>query len=381
MSKSDSKYGVKTRFFLDPTLSPIIAAFLTVVIFFWFLPLFSPWAVAYIAGDMPGGAAWNAQKEVVLYEQKEKYQVFALGGSQFLQGFPYRDDVITEYKKKYGEQIDFLEVGFSLQSISQSLLLLSQLPIDSNTLIFIHISPNRLNDNAVNGCNDSPLSLIYNEKYSNVVNSKYDLNCYFSKFRASISLFTDIAYKWIRAFVKGKDTPYRFDKFYTENEFLQNPNKFVKQFVRDRILQSELEGPTDNNNLTKNGGQKEFYKLVKDYVNSLGGTVVLLEMPFNENFLESNSAYAPGNHLDDMVVYNWLVDNNLNGGLFKLSKDYYEEVELLEIPMISMRNPMFYGQDFYDSMHMTHNGRKKFIPKFINILHDEIDKIKTGGSR
>jgi hypothetical protein len=365
-------------------LLPIISAFLTVIIIFWFLPLFSPWVIAYIAGDEPGGEEWNAQKEVLLYEQKEKYQVFALGGSQFLQGFPYRNDITTKYKEKYGEQIDFLEVGFSLQSISDSLLLLSQLPIDSNTLVLIHISPGRLSSNIVNGCNDSKLSLIYNDKYSNIVNSEYNFNCYLGKYRASISLATDVAYRWIRALIKGSDIHSEFDKFRTENIFLQDPKQFVKQFVEDMIFQSELEVLTGNNNFTKNAGHKifiqEFYKLVKDYVEGFGGTIVLLEMPFNEKFLENNPVYSPENYLDDMAVHDWLVNNTINGNshaLSKLSKGYYKEVESLGIPMVSMRSPIFYGQDFYDSMHMTHNGREKFIPKFINILHDEINKIKN----
>jgi hypothetical protein len=384
MSKLDLKYSTKIRYYLNPILSPIVFAFLTVIIFFWFVPLFAPWVVAYSVGDRPGGDVWHGQKEVLLYNQKEKYQVFALGGSQLLQGFPYSNDVIDEYKKIYGEQIDFLEIGFSGQSMSESFLLLSKLPINTNTLIFLHVSPGRISDNSVDECADSRLPLLYNEKYSSIVNTTYDFKCHLRKSRASVSLLSDIVYGQIRAFFKGDSTLSVFNKFYAENRFFQNSNKFVKQLARDKMLQSKTEAIVDDHKHKKVDNKRmsvqDYYKLIKDYVEGHGGTIVLLEMPWNERFLDNNPAYSPENHRDDIVVYNWIVENIVNGDVYslsRLSEDYYQKVKSLNTPMISLRSSTFYGQDFYDSMHMTRNGRIKFIPKFINILHDEITKIKS----
>ena len=286
------------------------------------------------------------------------HHVYVIGGSQVIQGFPPAEQLQELADKQVG-QVRIFEAAFSGQSLFDSFVLLSNLPIDSQTVVFLQVSSSRF-QNKARLTGSSHLMLDPSEVLNEMREAGFDLADSGRTSRISRELIILAT----RAF-----RPY--DKLATEAKYVDDPAQFVARLLPRPTQQSKV----------KNKGQiqsasisdMDVLRVIQKYVSERGGQLYLFEMPRNGNFPKEMPGWSPQEH-EDQAVKEWL--NRLHGNFrngqaesTRFNQGFYQKVKESGVPFISFHSPTLYdSQNYYDSVHLRSSGREIFLPLFFDAL-------------
>ena len=182
--------------------------------------------------------------------------VYVIGGSQVIQGFPPAEQLQELADKQVG-QVRIFEAAFSGQSLFDSFVSLSNLPIDSQTVVFLQVSSSRF-QNKARLTGSSHLMLDPSEVLNEMREAGFDLADSGRTSRISRELIILAT----RAF-----RPY--DKLATEAKYVDDPAQFVARLLPRPTQQSKV----------KNKGQiqsasisdMDVLRVIQKYVSERGG--------------------------------------------------------------------------------------------------------------
>ncbi len=288
------------------------------------------------------------------------HRVYVFGGSQVIQGFPPVEQ-LQELADDVVGQVQISEVAFSGQSLFDSFVLLSNLPIDDQTVVFLQISPSRFKDKArlirasrlildssevLNEMREAGFNLIDSERTSRIC-------------RELIILAT-------RAF-----RPY--DKLATEAKYVDDPAQFVARLLPRPTQPNKAPDQVKAQAQDASISNMDVLRVIQKYVSERGGQLYLFEMPHNVDFPKGMPGWAPQGH-EDQAVEKWLSrlhDNSSKGQAesSRFSDGFYQKVKESGVPFISFHSPKLYNaQNYYDSVHLRSSGREIFLPLFFDAL-------------
>lgn len=287
-------------------------------------------------------------------------KIYIVGGSQILQGFPARQfERVTQ--EVLGPDVHGLALGFGSQSMLESFLILSNVAIDENTIVFVHFGPDRLysvrpNEYVEHFYEASRLRLLDRRVVTDYLMSTGHkipdtaANLLLYRFSELKRLFNRESKGWDLV-----DVRYR------------NPAAYVSGIVKSRLSMSKK----DYGSLVD---PKATLAALTDYVTKKGGRVFYLEMPFCHSFPDGVKGWEPESHTG--AVRAWLEDLALTkrktgfaGEAARLTPEYYKQAATYGDRYVSMDDPATYSAtSFCDSIHMTKVGRDIFLPRFFDMV-------------
>lgn len=329
--------------------------------------VFSPSAILkHFPETFFGNTHTRIQWGVLNFENEETpaCRVYIFGGSQVIQGFPPAKQLQGLADKQF-DQVQIFEAAFSGQSMFDSFVLLSNLPIDSQTVIFLQVSPSRLKEKA-RLIGSSRLTLDPSEVLSEMHEAGFNL------------VDSDRTSRICRELIILATRAFRpYDKLATEAKYVNNSAQFVARL---------MPRPTQPNKAAAQGmvqaqegsiSDMDVLRVVQKYVRERGGQLYLFEMARNVYFPKGMPGWAPQDH-EDQAVKMWLsrLHNKSSKGQAESSRfshGFYQKVKESGVPFISFHSPTLYdAQDYYDSVHLRSSGREIFLPLFFDALKSTI---------
>ncbi|MBF0369681.1 MAG: hypothetical protein HQL52_09520 [Magnetococcales bacterium] len=347
--------------FFKPSLPPLLAALATVLGGILLLPHVAlPFITTYAERtDDHLRSAWHVERLVHRFKPRGEANVIILGGSQVMQGFPSSERMAEIYQQRYREQVRFLEVGYSFQSIASYLQILTYLDINENSVVFLHTAPSKFSTQGLNtDCHVTRHPTLYSDDYFALTGESFDLACRFRKYSQLLYRFHDAVRIFARRQLlqwQGKPLPpaIRFDKFGGEKAYLADPIQWVRNKISLNLEQEaqakaepEAPRPPDFNqnkrNLLEDKTKNVFpaakknqetktahgepakkpspaeireeaaqrairlFQTAIDYLRSKGARVVLFTMPYNPGFPNGMPGYHPSSHQNHPRISQWL---------------------------------------------------------------------------
>jgi hypothetical protein len=263
-----------------------------------------------------------------------------------------------------------LEAGFSGQSLLDSFILLTHLPVDDRTVVFVQASPSRLRDKAPL-MEASRLFLDPSEALRAMRERGFDIG---DADRTS-RICRELIVLATRAF-----RPY--DKFQTETRYKADPREYVARMLPRPATRGMEADRTEGWAVGVQISDLDILNVVREYVSKRGGCMVLFEMPRNAGFPSNMPGWSPREH-DDPAVKQWLTRLQESGGKaesVRFDTVFHERVASSGVPYVSFHSPDRYeATDFYDSVHLLASGRDVFLPSFFDALKTAFDACPPGG--
>lgn len=277
--------------------------------------------------------------------------VYVLGGSQVMYGFP-EQGVATD-------SLDVWTCGMSSPTLMDSFLILTHLPVDKNTYVFLHTSPSRMSKTTL--AVPSRLGFL-------------DSGTLVQAFRSQgIDLpQPDDRARWARQFKTLVMSMHnRLDSFPNEKWYGRDPVGFAA--AADPRRQAGERGGSAEGRLADPG---LILDVMRKYVESRGGHLYLIELPYYLAFPKGMAGWRledqPDPHVREWLEEMYRTRNYASG---QLTGSYYAEVGKTGIPLISFNDQSAYGpNDFFDSMHLTASGRAKLLPLFLQAVEREVER-------
>lgn len=333
-------------------LKPFVAALLSVLFFlsileFFLLPRFMDlvpieYSNAHIY-TKPSYAVDDVKKT-----KKQGWLIAFVGGSAVREAFFESDDVEAKLKEKV-ESIDFIKLGSPSQNLLESYELITNLPIDEKTIIYLAVNPNRLahdaNDLLKKYCQAKMPFLDDKNVRVFLENQNLEPECFSKISRHASYLFYYIDWRLQHGhspFFESLQPP--ADNIYKDREPFTDKQRInlIEKQKRQHLINFEEAQPIT---LT-------LVKQIHSYVSEKGGQLILVDLPqhnigkkslegIESNYKQTISA------LDDMgVTY----------------KDLNSKSKMLG----------FTDSDFYDVTHFTDSGREKFWYHFLKMLEENM---------
>ncbi|MBI9080005.1 MAG: hypothetical protein JEY79_09740 [Pseudodesulfovibrio sp.] len=293
-------------------------------------------------------------------EMPPAHRVYVFGGSQVIQGFPPADQLQELADKEVG-QVRIFEAAFSGQSLFDSFVLLSNLPIDGQTVVFLQISPSRFKEKA-RLISSSRLMLDSSEVLNEMREAGFDL------------ADTDRTSRICRELIILATRAFRpYDKLATEAKYVDDPAQFVARLMPNPAELNKAGGQAEAKAQEALISDMDVLCVIQKYILGRGGQLYLFEMPHNVDFPKGMPGWALQEH-EDQAVKGWL--NRLHGNSQKdqaestrFNQDFYQKVKESGVPFISFHSPAFYAaHNYYDSVHLRSSGRDIFLPNFFDAL-------------
>jgi hypothetical protein len=296
-------------------------------------------------------------------------RVYVFGGSQVVQAFPPAEELQRTAETALG-RVRVLEAGFSGQSLLDSFILLTHLPVDDRTVVFVQASPSRLRDKAPL-MEASRLFLDPSEALRAMRERGFDIG---DADRTS-RICRELIVLATRAF-----RPY--DKFQTETRYKADPREYVARMLPRPATRGMEADRTEGWAVGVQISDLDILNVVREYVSKRGGCMVLFEMPRNAGFPSNMPGWSPREH-DDPAVKQWLTRLQESGGKaesVRFDTVFHERVASSGVPYVSFHSPDRYeATDFYDSVHLLASGRDVFLPSFFDALKTAFDACPPGG--
>ncbi len=296
-------------------------------------------------------------------------RVYVFGGSQVVQGFPPAGELQRMADAALG-RVQVLEAGFSGQSLLDSFILLTHLPVDGRTVVFIQASPSRLRDKA-------PLmgaSRLFLDP-SAALRAMRDRGFDIRDTERTARICRELIVLATRAF-----RPY--DKLLTETRYKNAPSLHVARMLPRPAPQGTEPGLSEERAKGEPVSDLDVLGVIRDYVADRGGCLVLFEMPHNAGFPSGMPGWSPREH-DDPAVKQWLTRLQESGGQAESARfdtAFHQRVKSSGVPYVSFNEPDKYeATDFYDSVHLLSSGRDVFLPSFFDALKTVFDACPRGG--
>lgn len=322
------------------------------------LLLLYPSAVFHVIPEwMCGNTHTRLQWKVAHTEQFEgnKKRLYIIGGSQVVQGFPCERDLAL-LADEYVPDFHVMEAAYSGQSMLETLILLSHLPVDESTYVFVQASPYRLMGDSRKM--DQCRLLLDPSKALEILAAKgYQLEDSVRENRI-VTQLTILATRSFRP----------LNKLLTEKRYLSDPVGFVAERVSSGAKKAVTVAKDDTPILT----EVEILRIVASYVRSRGGHIYLFGMPYNEQFPLGMPGWAPDEHVNP-AVRQWLKRMRRPGRAAGVAGRYDDDYRTLIgkscIPYYRIiDNNAFEPTDYYDSVHLMEPGRAKFLPEFFRVV-------------
>jgi hypothetical protein len=296
-------------------------------------------------------------------------RVYVFGGSQVVQGFPPAEELQRTAEAALG-RVRVLEAGFSGQSLLDSFILLTHLPVDDRTVVFVQASPSRLRDKA-------PLmeaSRLFLDP-SAALRALRDRGFDVGDAERTARICRELIVLATRAF-----RPY--DKLLTETRYKKDPALHVARMLPRPAPQGAKQGRNGGRAMGGQVSGLDVLGVMRDYVAKRGGCLVLFEMPHNVGFPSGMPGWSPREH-DDPAVKQWLTRLQESGGQAESARfdtAFHQKVKSSGVPYVSFQSPDQYeSTDFYDSVHLLSSGRDVFLPSFFDALKTVFDACPPGG--
>lgn len=281
-----------------------------------------------------------------------------MGGSQVLQAFPENSDFQSMARDYLGDDVIALSAGYSTQSLLESFLIISNLPIDENTLVFVHYSPDRVSGH----------------RKAETVEDFYDTKLFLDKTTVAAMLLEqgfslpkssnkmENLSRVVNNLLEGKE----YERFLSERKYIENPTRWVERKFSfgSKVSREAKEFVSPEDTLAA----------IIEYVSSRKGKVFLLELPFNHDFPLHTAGWMPEGHIGPVKerleqLKQSKIENGAVAQPAKLTEEYYAQARRYGDKYISLDDKGKYeAADFYDSMHMRSSGRKKLMPEFFDAV-------------
>lgn len=302
-----------------------------------------------LCGNTHTRLQWNV---VRADETTARQRLYVVGGSQLVQGFPPARELNEMARQNLGD-VEIVEVAYSGQSMLETLILMTHLPIDPKTVVLIQVSPYRLSSKA-RSMQSVSLLLDPSKALELLRSNGIDFADSQRKVRI-VEQMTILATRAIRP----------WDKFLTEKRYRADPKEFVAGLMP---TSPAVAHGTEGSAPRKNVREVDVLLVLNEYVRGRGGRLCLFEMPYNPSFPEDMPGWGPKDHEKQSVV-NWLTRLAEKGGNGSVGADYnhryYSSIREIGVPFISFAQEDAYtARDFYDSVHLLKRGREKFMPFF-----------------
>lgn len=289
----------------------------------------------------------NAQEWAAVHVANETGpKVIVLGGSQAWAAF----QSLGESHGDKGE-VPIYNCAFDRQSVFDSMCAVFNTKLDSDTYIFIHISPGRLRR--------APESL--------GVASAWGMLDYSGTFDALRNVNVEIKDEnRDRRLINRLSNIIKYP-FSPPVKFL-DPVPHVKRLALKNIRRGT--SPYDFSDGTES--VMNALRIMKEYVDGKGAHLYLIEYPFNWEFPYGTPGWDPQAH-GDKKVREWLEGVAADPGRLTQINDFTPEydarIHSLGIPVISFRDDSsFSSADFRDSVHLRAGGARRFLPIFRDVL-------------
>ena len=250
---------------------PLVVGLLLAIVIAFGLVLYPSAIIRHLPETFFGNTHTRTQWRVLNLENETPltHRVYVLGGSQVIQGFPPAKE-LQELADKQVDHVQLFEGAFSGQSLFDSFVLLSNLPIDSQTIIFLQISPSRFQGKA-RLISASRLMLETSEVLNEMREEGFDITD------------TDRTSRICRELIILATRAFRpYDKLATEARYVNDPAQFVARLLPRPTQQSKAETKAQVPNISIS--DMDVLHVIQKYIRKRGARLYLFEMPHNMSF-------------------------------------------------------------------------------------------------